>query len=133
MKHKKQQNRAPERDYDVGYRRPPKHTQFKKGQSGNPKGRPKGAKNLRTIVNGVLDKPIKVHEEGEARSVTRFEALFISMYARAMKGDNRAAELILRAKERAEQLDGNEGEGQKVLDELYALIDGKSRGLPGRS
>ena len=46
---------------------------------------------------------------------------------------NRAAELILRAKERAEQLDGNEGDGQKTgLEELFARIDGKTRGIPDR-
>src|SRR5919106_1065841 len=111
----KQAKRASRHDYDVGYGRPPKHTQFKKGQSGNPKGRPKGAKNLRTILNSVLDKAIKVHEEGEPRSMSRLEALCTSLYARALKGDNRAVELILRVRERAELAEGSGGDGGKTI------------------
>ena len=42
------------RDYEIGYGRPPKHTQFKKGQSGNPEGRPKGIKSLSTELDDEL-------------------------------------------------------------------------------
>ena len=42
-------------DYAVGYGKPPKHTRFKKGRSGNPRGRPRGAKNLSTLLFGALN------------------------------------------------------------------------------
>lgn len=49
-------------EYEVGYRKPPRHTRFRKGQSGNPKGRPKGAKNLKTELEEELQEKIVVRE-----------------------------------------------------------------------
>jgi hypothetical protein len=52
-------------DDDVGYGKPPKRTQFKKGESGNPRGRPKGAKSISTIVEEELNRKIEVTENGK--------------------------------------------------------------------
>lgn len=86
--------------YDIGYRRPPKHSQFKKGQSGNPKGRPKGRKNLKTDLQEELQKRVKVTEGGKQMIVTKQKALAISLCARALQGDARATvnltDLVLR-------------------------------------
>ncbi|MEX0645691.1 MAG: DUF5681 domain-containing protein [Parvularculaceae bacterium] len=57
--------------YAVGYRRPPVHSRFKKGQSGNPKGRSKGAANVKTLLNQALDEPIEIAESGRRRKVRR--------------------------------------------------------------
>jgi hypothetical protein len=46
--------------YSVGFKRTPKHTRFKKGKSGNPRGRPKGALNVATILRKALAAPVKV-------------------------------------------------------------------------
>ena len=43
-----------ERDYEVGYGKPPRHTRFTKGRSGNPRGRSPGAKNLKTLLSEAL-------------------------------------------------------------------------------
>ena len=53
-----------------GYGKPPKHTQFKPGQSGNPKGRPKGRRNLATEINEVLNATVPITENGRPRKVT---------------------------------------------------------------
>jgi hypothetical protein len=47
--------KLPKGDYDVGYGKPPPHTQFQKGVSGNPRGRPKGSKNLKTLARKVMN------------------------------------------------------------------------------
>ena len=63
--------REKRRDYEVGYRNPPHHTQFKKGQSGNPRGRPCGSKNLKTLVNEVLNELVTITENGRRRKITK--------------------------------------------------------------
>jgi hypothetical protein len=73
--------------YDVGYRKPPKATQFKKGQSGNPKGRPKGSKNFGTQVASTFSRKISVHEKGKERRITMAEAILLKLSARAIAGD----------------------------------------------
>ena len=55
-----------ERDYEVGYGKPPRHTRFVKGQSGNPRGRPPGAKNLKTLLNKALNELVVVTEQWRA-------------------------------------------------------------------
>src|SRR6202030_3462192 len=53
-----------EADYEVGYGKPPRHTRFKKGRSGNPRGRPNGSKNLSTLLSETLSEPVIVAENG---------------------------------------------------------------------
>lgn len=57
-------------DYNVGYKNPPKDTQFKKGMSGNPKGRPKGTKNIRTVLNDTLNEKIQITQNGKTSTAT---------------------------------------------------------------
>jgi Family of unknown function (DUF5681) len=56
-----------EGDYEVGYGRPPRHTRFVKGQSGNPRGRPPGAKNLSSLLGEALNETVIVTENGGRR------------------------------------------------------------------
>src|SRR5260370_30614119 len=60
-------------DYEVGYGKPPLHTRFKKGQSGNPRGRPRGAKNLTTLLIDALNQPVVVTENGRRRQIAKRE------------------------------------------------------------
>jgi hypothetical protein len=66
-------------EYKVGPGKPPLHTRFKKGQSGNPKGRPKGAPNMQTLVDEVLGRIVVIRENGDAREVTAAHAVMLKM------------------------------------------------------
>ena len=78
-------------DDKVGYKRPPKAMQFQKGKSGNPKGRPKHTRNLKTDLAEELTSRISITAHGRATSVTKQKALVMALMARAIKGDMRAA------------------------------------------
>ena len=82
-------------DDEVGYGKPPKNSQFKKGQSGNPKGRLKGMRNLESIVRDEAYSKISIKEHGKTRTVTKVEALMKRMMAKGIQGDNKAASIAL--------------------------------------
>jgi hypothetical protein len=85
-----------EPDYEVGYKKPPKHTQFKKGQSGNPRGRPRGAKNSATLFNEALDEKVTITQNGRLRKIAKREAMFKQLANRAAQGDPKATQTVLR-------------------------------------
>jgi hypothetical protein len=101
-------------DYEVGYGKPPKHTRFKPGQSGNPRGRPKGTKNLKTDLMEELGEKILIREGDHARQVSKQRALVKALLTRALKGDVRAANLLLSMMMRL--LDTGEGAPDEVED-----------------
>jgi hypothetical protein len=82
-------------DDEVGYCKPPKRTQFKPGQSGNPKGRPKGAKNFSTKVHEVLSLPVKITQGKRQTSVPTDVAVLMRIREKALNGDLRAGERLL--------------------------------------
>ncbi len=86
--------RSADDDDDVGYKKPPKRTQFKPGKSGNPRGRPKGTKNLKTDLAEALAEKVIVREGNAPRQVSKQRALVMSHLNRAIKGDARSAALI---------------------------------------
>ena len=82
-------------DYPVGYGKPPKHRRFKPGKSGNPQGRPKGTKNLKTDLMEELGERILVREGDQARHVSKQRAMVKTLVASSLKGNTRAASLLL--------------------------------------
>lgn len=78
----------------IGYKRPPKNKQFAPGQSGNPAGRPKGTRNLKTDLKTLLRKRITVREDGETRQISRQEAILLSLFSKAVLGDVKATNAI---------------------------------------
>jgi hypothetical protein len=79
----------------VGYGRAPVHSRFKPGQSGNPKGRPKGSFNLATDLASELGEKIIVREDGQPRRVSKQRALVKSLMAKALQGDVKATAALL--------------------------------------
>ena len=82
-------------DYEVGFGKPPKSTQFKPGHSGNPKGRPKGTKNLKTDLAEELSEKIVVHEGGNSKKISKQRAVVKTLITNTLKGDARAASSLL--------------------------------------
>jgi len=86
----------------VGPGRPPRHSRFRKGQSGNPRGRPKGRLNLSTMIDRALRKTVTVTERGRARRLTRLEAIITALVHHGLNGDYKSTELLLRMAATAE-------------------------------
>jgi Family of unknown function (DUF5681) len=79
----------------VGYCKPPVHTRFKKGQSGNPKGRRKGQRNVHTVVGEVLSQRITIREGNRTRSVTKLDGVIVTMVNAALRGDAKAQAALI--------------------------------------
>ncbi len=117
------------KDHKVGKGKPPKHSQFKKGQSGNPNGRPRGNKNSDPVLHKMWNKIVTVREGGQVRRVPYNEALIMALADKAIKGSvteqvklmkaisDYAPELLQHLKEPIEP---------NIITVRYILPDGKT-------
>lgn len=80
---------------DVGYGKPPLETRFKAGQSGNPKGRPKGALNVATVLERALREKVAITEGGRRKVITKLDAAVKQVVNKAAQGDPKATQLLL--------------------------------------
>ena len=81
--------------YAVGYGKPPRHSRFEPGQSGNPRGRPPGSKNLSSLLKKALDEPVIVVENNRRRRIAKREAIVKQFVNQSAKGDLKATQLLL--------------------------------------
>jgi hypothetical protein len=81
-------------DGRVGYKRPPRHSQFQPGQSGNPSGRPKNARNFRTELLDELREEVAIRENGREQRISKQRAVVKALVAAAMTGDMRAINVL---------------------------------------
>jgi len=88
--------RKPKGDYEVGYGRPPKAHQFKKGRSGNSNGRPKGRVRLESAIEKAIRRKVRVREGRRVRTISAIDAVMAKQFELAMKGNLKAAEQIMK-------------------------------------
>ena len=102
-------------NYEVGYGKPPHHTRFKTGQSGNPWGRPSGSKNLKTLVSEALNEPVIITENGRRRKITKREAIVRQVVDCSATPDLRAVRIVF------DLLRDIEGQTEPAADEPSAF------------
>jgi hypothetical protein len=90
-------------EYEVGYKKPPKQSQFKPNQSGNPKGRPKGARSLRTVLRDELSVKVLVGEGGRSRKLSKAQIAMRRLANKAAEGDVKSIQTILKVEEEYER------------------------------
>jgi hypothetical protein len=105
---RKSRHNGSSEDYPIGYGKPPKKHQFRRGQSGNPRGRPKGAKNTATLLREILDRKIEVRSGSHSRKITIREVILTRFAESSLKGDVKAAAFLL------QRYDGSTGDEQQT-------------------
>ena len=130
-------NDKEKRPYKVGYKKPPKEHQFRKGEpSPNPRGRRKKSRNFAILLNKGLQEPITITKNGVKKKMTAQEAITLTMIANAIKGNDRAIDRIFklfpeqRPEERTKQfnttiereLDALDDEALDKLLELFKSV-----------
>lgn len=114
---------ASEQDDDVGYGRPPSHSRFKKGHSGNPKGRPRGATSFKSDLAAELRQKLTLTENGKELRISKQQALVKTLTAAAIKKDIRAVNALL-AFMRLFGVGGEEATSEAVDVDDLELLEG---------
>lgn len=96
------------KNYQIGYGKPPRQSRFVKGQSGNPQGRPRGSKNLATLISEALNERVTVVENGRRRKITKREAIVAQLVNRSAAADLRAIKLLFDIQQAIEARSGPE-------------------------
>ena len=96
----------------VGYARPPIASRFKPGKSGNPRGRPRNSRSLKTIIQGALTAPVVLREGARKRSISKLEGIVLKQVESALKGNEKAALATLKMAAQVGLLEAPEGAGE---------------------
>jgi hypothetical protein len=105
-----------------GYKRPPKTTQFKQGRSGNPKGRPKGTRSLKNDLASLMEKRVRIREDGEQRHVSGQELMLLKLFEKAAKGDIKASTQIFGMLMKFDATDPPKAEPEIVTENDRAIV-----------
>src|SRR5208282_1497815 len=105
---------------EVGYGKPPQATRFRKGQSGNPRGRPRGSRNFASLVEEALAEPVAINENGRRRKASKLQVIVKQLVNKAAQGDHRSIQLLMAFIER-QQLLGKDGKPLTIVELLSAI------------
>jgi Family of unknown function (DUF5681) len=103
-------------NHEVGYARPPVHSRFKKGQSGNPKGRPRGRRSVAAILHKILGEKVSVREGERVWLISKTEAIVRSLSLKALRGDQKATETVLALAQEHVQSEDRPGNGAITIE-----------------
>ena len=121
--------------YEVGYCKPPRGAGFKKGQSGNPRGRPPGSKNLTTLLIDALNETVTITENGRRHKITKREAVIKQLVNKSASADPRSLKILLdlmlnleaRARSSTDPTPAVGPGDETVLAQLKARLEGAIR------
>lgn len=119
-----------EDDDAVGYGKPPKHTRFKPGQSGNPRGRPRKNRSIEDMIKRELDLTIAITEGGRELRISKREAIIKQFVNRAIKGDAKPLQMMLAHLEKhkdVEPFTATEADDAELLKALASASRGDDR------
>ena len=85
-----------DRHYSVGYGKPPLPSRFARGRSGNARGRPKGTKNLKTLIRQAMTASISIKEGTNSRRLSKIEGVVLRQLQNALKADDRSAMAVIK-------------------------------------
>jgi Family of unknown function (DUF5681) len=105
---------------EIGYAKPPQATRFRKGRSGNPKGRPPGSRNFASLMEEALAEPVIITENGRRMKATKLQAIVKQLVNKAAQGDHRSIQTLLAFTER-QQLLGKDGKPVTIVELLSAI------------
>ena len=112
----------------LGYAKPPHSARFKKGQSGNPNGRPKGSRIKDLPFEAVLGRKVTIRDQGEEREVTAAEAFLLHLAKQGLAGGPRQTKIALIAITQGRQ-SKRASRGHKVISVKITLVSPKSLNL----
>ncbi len=110
-------------EYVVGYGCPPIHTRFAPGVSGNPQGRPRGSKNLKTDVLEEIGEKVTVREGENSRSISKQRAIVKAVVLRALRGDAKAVSTLVALLLRFQEATPGEEAPIELAAEDLAILD----------
>ena len=116
--------------YEVGYRKPPKATQYRSGVSGNPSGKRKVPPTLSQMLDRILGEKVEVSDRGQARRISKEEVFLRQLVAKAIGGDRQYGKLVLEYLQRRQLAGPASSTSQTdeyLLGELAKLLDGEAK------
>lgn len=123
-------------DYEVGYKKPPKHTRWKKGQSGNKRGRPKkklGSSDIERAFDEALADSLAVNDNGTVRKIKKLKALAIQTVNKAVKGHHQSTNLLMAHYARRAASGLEEPDSSSTAEEFRAEMEAAFREIAARS
>jgi hypothetical protein len=118
-------------DYEVGYKKPPRNRQFRKGKSGNPAGRPKRAVNVQASLTKTLSEPVLVRIDGKLTRMSSLDAGLLTLRTKMLNGDSKAFAILVKLMASADMIKlpqeseadvSISPEDQRMLENFYARV-----------